>query len=430
MISWVRSLSSSKFARNVGVLASGTIAGQAIMVLILPVLTRLYDPGAFGLLGVYTSLVMVLSVAACLRLEIAVPLPEDDRDAFNLVVLGGAAATAVAVVLSVATVSAPEVLARWLRQADFVDYLWLVPIGVWLAAIYSVVQFWSVRKGRYGPLARTHLSRAIGGAGTQTVLGLWQATPIGLLVGHIVYTGLGTVGLARLLWKNDRHLLAGISGASLLRNLVQQKRFPLYSVPEAFLNTAAISAPLILIAAVVNKQEAGFMLLAQRVTSIPVGLIGGSISRVFLAEAAQKKIENRLAPFTRKIMLNLVRIGVVPFVVLALLAPVLFPLIFGNGWTRAGEMVTWMVPYMFLQFVSSPVSTILHATGNQFTAMILQLVGFSLLIGSIVIAASVDAMRAFEYFAIAAFIYYSIYLAVILFLIRKERNSNSGEPGY
>ena len=47
--------------------------GNAILVLVLPILTRLYGPDAFGMLGVYMSLLDVLAVAACLRLDLATP---------------------------------------------------------------------------------------------------------------------------------------------------------------------------------------------------------------------------------------------------------------------------------------------------------------------------------------------------------------------
>jgi O-antigen/teichoic acid export membrane protein len=155
MLAALKDISSNRFARNVGLLASGTIAGQAIMLLALPILTRLFEPEAFGLLGVYMSLTMVLAVAACLRLEIATPLPEADADAINLVMLGILSATLIAAVLALGVMVAPDIIIRLLRQPEMKSYLWLLPVGVWLAALYSALQFWSIRKGRYGRVART-----------------------------------------------------------------------------------------------------------------------------------------------------------------------------------------------------------------------------------------------------------------------------------
>lgn len=82
-----RWLPRGSFVRNVAVLAGGTAAGQAIVVLASPVLTRLYTPEDFGVLAVYASLLCVLSTVATLRYELAIPLPKRDEDAAALVVL-------------------------------------------------------------------------------------------------------------------------------------------------------------------------------------------------------------------------------------------------------------------------------------------------------------------------------------------------------
>lgn len=77
-------LPKSSFARSVAVLAGGTAAGQAIVVLASPIITRLYTPEDFGVLAVYSSLLGILSTVAALRYELAIPLSEKDEDAAAL----------------------------------------------------------------------------------------------------------------------------------------------------------------------------------------------------------------------------------------------------------------------------------------------------------------------------------------------------------
>lgn len=73
-----------KFFLSVGVLAGGTGLSQAIMLAMSPVLTRIYSPTDFSMLAAYTALTSILSVAACLRFDIAIPLPEAEHEAANL----------------------------------------------------------------------------------------------------------------------------------------------------------------------------------------------------------------------------------------------------------------------------------------------------------------------------------------------------------
>ena len=49
------SIPGGAFARHVATLASGTAVGQLLLVLALPVLTRLYSPADYGALAVYSS---------------------------------------------------------------------------------------------------------------------------------------------------------------------------------------------------------------------------------------------------------------------------------------------------------------------------------------------------------------------------------------
>ncbi|MGQ9623675.1 MAG: lipopolysaccharide biosynthesis protein, partial [Candidatus Caldatribacteriaceae bacterium] len=76
-----------RFGRSVLLLAGGTALGQAVTVLVSPILTRLYSPEDFGVFGVYASLLGIVAVIASLRYEYAIPLPEEDETAANILAL-------------------------------------------------------------------------------------------------------------------------------------------------------------------------------------------------------------------------------------------------------------------------------------------------------------------------------------------------------
>src|SRR3954453_22581149 len=88
------------FLGSVGVLLGGTGIAGAISALMLPVLTRLYTPQDFSLLAVLTSAIAIVSVAACLRFDMAIPLPEQDAEAANVLGLAILSLAGVVVLLS------------------------------------------------------------------------------------------------------------------------------------------------------------------------------------------------------------------------------------------------------------------------------------------------------------------------------------------
>ena len=74
----------SRFARNVVVVASGTAGAQAITMVFAPLITRIYSPDAFGLLGTFSAIAVVAASVAALAYPIAIILPRDDHDALGL----------------------------------------------------------------------------------------------------------------------------------------------------------------------------------------------------------------------------------------------------------------------------------------------------------------------------------------------------------
>ena len=115
------------FVRSVGVLVGGTALAQALMVLVLPLLTRLYTPEDFSVLAVYASIFGIISVTACLRLEIAIPLPERDEDAANLLALALCSSVGIASLSAVIVWLIPVQIIDLIAQPKLLPYLWLLP---------------------------------------------------------------------------------------------------------------------------------------------------------------------------------------------------------------------------------------------------------------------------------------------------------------
>src|SRR5665213_2935470 len=77
------------FAWNVSVMLLGTVAGQAVSLLLSPVLTRLFSPAQFGYLSVYSAVLTIFGVVASLGLELAIPICMDDAECADLLALNG-----------------------------------------------------------------------------------------------------------------------------------------------------------------------------------------------------------------------------------------------------------------------------------------------------------------------------------------------------
>src|SRR5690625_1853242 len=115
------------FFKNVTVLMSGSVIAQGLAFAVSPILTRIYDPNAFGQLGLFIAVVSVVFVSASAKYELAILLPKEDEDAVNILTLS------IGIVLLVVTLSFLVVLlwrdhiAELMSSPKLSSLLWWAP---------------------------------------------------------------------------------------------------------------------------------------------------------------------------------------------------------------------------------------------------------------------------------------------------------------
>lgn len=419
----LKKLFSGSFVQDVAKLSLGTLAGRLITIAALPLLTRLYSPDDFALLAAYLAIVSTIAVAACLRFEIAIPLADNEEDAKYLLILSLMTLAAVTLVVLVVIWVLPQQITDWSRQTTLQPFLWMIPIGIVALGLYSVTQYWATRARRFSQIAQTRISQAVIGVSASLSLGWTGIAPFGLLVGNILNTSAGSIKLVYWSIKNERNQFKSIEFLKLKKTLIKYKSYPICSTPESFFNTAGVQIPILLVAACAGA-EAGFLMLSMQIMAAPMSLLGKSISQVYVSRAPQAIQKGKLGSFTSTIMLRLFKVGLLPSLTLGILAPWLVPFIFGAEWVRSGEVITLLVPWMLLQFVVSPVSMILHVTGNHINAMLLQFFGMAIRTGAVFFAAMFYSNYTTEAFAISSAFFYGIYLIAVFKITNALRNSS------
>lgn len=408
-------LRKSAFLRAVGLLAGGATFAHGITALALPIVTRLYSPQDFSVLAVFTGALATIAVAACLRFDVAIPLPKDDAEAINVLALALVSAVIVAALLSVVLTAAPSFVTSLVNQPGLGPFLWLIPVGVLLAGAFSALQNWFVRRKEFSTIAATRIAQATAGSGAQIGLGLVAVGAGGLVVGQALSSGAGCVGLFFRLVKGDRALLARISLRGMKSAWAAYDRFPKFSALEALCNSAGMQVPIIMIAALAAGPEAGFVALAMFVMQAPMGLIGSAISQVFLSRAPEEYRNGRLGELTASVLNGLLRSGIGPLIFAGIVAPVILPaLLGGEQWRRAGELVAWMMPWFIMQFLTAPISMSLHVMNHQRTALLLQIFGFFLRVVAVYVGWLIADTYMSEAYALSGLFFYSLYLFAIV----------------
>lgn len=410
------------FLKAISLLVGGTVFAQGLAILALPALTRIYSPTDFSLFAVYTSLIMIISVASCLRFEIAIPIPEDKSEAVNLVVLSFLSNLLISLLLLIIVALFHQQIIQILGQSEFSELIWLVPVGVFFLGVYNTFQYWATRQKQFKTIAKTRITQSIFGVTTQVSLGVLGFFSFGLIVGQIVKVSAGIGKLIKNFLYDSAGILKKISFFSLKKTFIKNDKFPKFSTLEALANTAGVQLPIIFIASKVGGGEAGHLMLAMQVMAIPIAFIGSAVSQVYLANAPEELKKGKLKEFTLQSMNSLLKVAILPLVLISIMSPYIFPVIFGENWGRAGEMMIWMLPWFAAQLLVSPISMSLHILNLHKIALLLQIFGLFIRTGGLFIIVQLNPKFLFEYYALSGFFFYLIFLGVVLnFIFKKEK---------
>lgn len=379
-----RVLPRNAFARGVSVLVGGTAGAQLLAVAAAPILTRLFTPEDFGLLAVYASLLALIGVVSSLRYELAIPLPEDDVEAANVAVLSLLLVGLSTVLSGVLVGLLADPIAGALGVPVLAGYLWLLPVGVLLGGGYSVFNYWAVRTKRFSTIAGTRIRQSLATLAIQLVA--FKLGGLALLLGQVAGQGVGTTRLARpaLAMPAFRQ----VSWGGMWRAAVRYRRFPIFSTWEGFFNASSHQLGPIGITVIFGVASTGIYSLAHRVLSLPMSLIGGAMGQVFFASAAKANRDGQLGRIVSDLHAKLAHVGLPAALFLIFIGPDLFEVVFGADWRQAGEFARYMALWLYLQFISSPLSTVFCVTEQQLQGMSWQMILlvsrlFAILIGGL-----------------------------------------------
>lgn len=362
------------FIRDVGTLASGTVVAQALTVLVLLVLARLYGPQEFGVFGLFMSILTVLAFTASVGYERAVVLPEGERDAARLLVLAWLIAGSVAFGVFVVVGLARNSIAGILNVPDLAPWLLLLPLGVFFAAWSDGLRYWLTRQRMFAPVARARVAQVVAGStgqiGLAVVLG-WGAG--GLIVGRV--SGIVLLGVL-LLGAGGKKLaesMGQLSGELKLGTVARRyKKFPLFATWSVLLLQAAQQLPIFLVAIHFSAATVGFVAMMLRVVSAPMQVVGSSFEHVMFQRAAQEVQKEGVPRETvERTFAYLLATCLVPGIVLVFFGRELLTLALGADWEMAGQMTEWLAPVVLLNFLVSPLAPVFNVRERQevFTAI-------------------------------------------------------------
>jgi len=421
-----------EYIRNVSILAGGTAIGQGLVILVYPILTRIYNPQDFGILAVYVSVLTILRSLASLRYEQAIPLAEDDDVAYAVLWICLIILVMICLIIGVFLFLFGSVFLQWINTPELQRYTWLFPIGLLGMGSYQILNFWAIRKKAFIRIARTRLTQAWTEVIIQTILGLLNIIPIGLIIGHLAGQTAGSGSLSALVWGKQRQRKSNmqLSYKLLLQVANRYRRFPIFSSWATLLNSLALQIPVLILTAWYGTEVSGWYNLALRLFAGPAVIIGMSLAQVYVSESAiivrgdDQNLHSalQLIKLMKKTVMISISIGL-PLLLIAIISPWFFPIAFGEKWSEAGLYALPIGIMFFAGFIATPTGGTLDVLERQDLHLYREIIRLILLSSSIILAWELSASPRVTVICLctAGTIIYIIYFIFSVYAIRTYR---------
>ncbi|HJW54299.1 MAG TPA: lipopolysaccharide biosynthesis protein, partial [Burkholderiaceae bacterium] len=353
------------FWKHVITVLSGTVAAQALPLLVAPLITRLCTPEGMGTFGVWWGIISIASIAATLRLDTAMILDHGSSEQQTCFSVVAWSATVLALILTLLAVTARTL---GLPQALHMPWFGLLTIGIgmWLVAYMQTMLAYATSYRAFGKAARAKIWAAGSIAmGQLSLLAIGMNGGVSLMAGQITGLAIGVIAGIHFLSPPRTNLSLKLD-AIQRTYLMKHQAFWRFALPAELLDVIGGQFPLFMIGAKYGVFYAGLFALTSRVMAAPISLLAASVQEVFKRESIHdfQTIGNCKNTYERTFK-ALFLLGCVPFLFILIFAPSFFSWIFGEPWREAGEFARIMAPLYFLNFIASPLSYVFYASGKQ-----------------------------------------------------------------
>ena len=340
-------------------------AGMFLLnILAYPLLTRIYEPQAFGELAVFSNTVLILASLGALSLEKAIVLAKTRFRALNLVYVSVGVLSLTSFISGLLFFLAYDPLCALLDISGDLRYYWFfLPVVVFTAGVYQIVSAAVLRKGAFQELSLNRFLLRATTLAVQVGLVLFLGARFGLIAGFIS----GFILLFLLFLYRYQHLGRSfrVSLAYCKQSWQRFSDIPRYSFPQSIFYHISSRIPFIMVAVLFSIKEVGFFSVAYGLLSIPEALISAALSDVFFKNISSADKPHLIKNLLRQYWVGLFLIGSVPFGLLMFHGESIAVYLMGETWHTTGKMLSTMAPMFLFTFISTPTSSTLTVLRQQ-----------------------------------------------------------------
>ena len=338
----------SENMKNVARISSGTVIGQIIFVISLPIITRIYGAEIMGVWAIIYAIAVIINTLSDVGLIQSIMVEDESSVQRTYSVV-----SALIIIIDLAAIAVV-----YFYCAVILDYdSSLILVTVFFTFIYSIsLQFvqlsytWLNRNKEYSVLMKNPIINQGSIMFFSIVLGLAGCKQYGYYIGV-------TAGQLLTLLHMKRHLPAKTPWPTVLdikEVIIKNKEFVKYQMPTNLTLQFRNQLPNLLIGGLFGNTMLGYFSVSQKLLNIPVTFIGQALGKVFYQRCSEMQREGKkLGEFIYRNLSRAMMLAFVPMALLAAYGDAAVVIFFGREYAVSGIIVRIIVFRAFFTFVSS-----------------------------------------------------------------------------
>lgn len=398
-------------------LIAGNTIAQAIPLLVSPLLSRLYAPSEYALLGLLLAGSNVLFEIYCLKYDRPVVVESNKSYSLNILFLCFIISLSFTVLLLL-FFSSTDIFSRFDKIDNVQIFSYVLPLITFFMSTVTAVYYWFQREQNFRMIVISKIIQMGSISGFSILFG-YLYLKNGMVYGYLM--GWFIVFLLVMLYgfKYDFELKE-LSAKRMREMFKKYIVYPKYNIATSVLYVAGLSFPYYYVPYLFGEEPAGYFNLCKQMLLVPLSFIGASFAQVYFKKISNNFNNNTpVFPVVREMLVPLLLVFVISNVVISTVGHNIFGIVFGSRWENSGEMARIYIISATTQMISMAMSVVFPSMKLIKLESILKLIYFVSIMAVCVLISYNNINTFLIYYTVLEFIYFLICITLCIIIIKK-----------
>jgi lipopolysaccharide exporter len=318
-----------------------SVGGQALTLLITPILSRLYTPSDFAIWAIFISISSTIIVGSAFRYDISILLPASIRESIRISILS------VKNILFTTFLSFLILVAVAFLKSNINLSFTLLPLSILIGGINLVLTANLNYKKEYKKIAISKFMQTFFTVACNLLLFFildFETDGFELVFSILAGQLICMLIQCNFLNINFNRVINLLYKKYPIKIAKRYYDFAVFSLPASYLANIMTWLPVFVLGIFFTNELVGQYALANRILIVPLAIIGGSLSQVLLKDFSEK-INNK-----ESLVQSIFFIWGVSFILLAIPTSIVFihgeyliSILLGDQWSVSGKLITLLI---------------------------------------------------------------------------------------